>query len=75
MIRWICSFFFIYLLPSCVKIFAISPCCAATQDVEIQCELDEAMTIRTLPLEMQGFLESYMAVTHPSTSAESGSKG
>ena len=45
---------------------------SATQDVEIQCELDENMTIRTLPLEVQGFLESYMAVVN--LGGSSGSK-
>jgi hypothetical protein len=32
------------------------------KDIEIQCELDEAMTVRNLPLELQGFMESYMLV-------------
>lgn len=32
----------------------------ATKEVEIQCELDELMTVRTLQLEIQGFMESYM---------------
>ena len=56
------------LFPSLIH----TPLVSATQDVEIQCELDENMTIRTLPLEVQGFLESYMAVVN--LGGSSGSK-
>ena len=31
-----------------------------TQTVETQCEMDEEMTVRKLPLESQGLLESYL---------------
>lgn len=34
----------------------------AALDAEIQCELDADMTVRMLPLDRQGFPESYMAV-------------
>lgn len=34
--------------------------CVVTQTVETQCEMDEEMTVRNLPLESQGLLESYL---------------
>jgi len=42
----------------------------AALDVEIQCELDAAMTVRELPLDRQGFPESYMAATSMSHHTE-----